>query len=185
MDPISFAIGCGATFIARTIDVDAKHMQETLRRAHEHKGTAFVEILQNCPVFNDEVWGEVQDRKTRVESTLPLQHGEPLVFGPDDNRRGIRIEHGVPMMVALGEGEDPVAKGVDVHDERVANTALASALASLARPEFPLPIGVFRAVEKPCYEDMLEQQVGTAVEQRGSGDLAALLHSGDTWTVEG
>jgi 2-oxoglutarate ferredoxin oxidoreductase subunit beta len=185
IDPLSFALGAGATFVARTVDVDAKHLQETLHRAHAHKGTAFVEILQNCPVYNDNEWGEIEDRATRVEASLVLEHGKPLVFGPKGARRGIRIERGVPSMVSLGDDEDPVAKGVVVHDERYETPAYAFALASLQRPAFPLPVGVFRAVEKPTYESLLSAQVEEATAKRGRGDLEALLQSGDTWTVGG
>ena len=183
VDPISFALGCGATFIARTIDVDAKHMQYVLKRAHEHKGTAFIEILQNCPVFNDDEWIEVEDRKQRVEAGLVLEDGQPLVWGADDQRKGIRIEDGIPSVVHLGSEEDPASKGIAIHHERYETPAYAFALASLQRPDFPIPIGVFRAVETPTYEAMLEAQVAEARRQRGEGDLAALLNSGDTWTV--
>ena len=183
VDPIAFALGSGATFVARTIDVDAQHLQETLRRAHAHRGTAFIEILQNCPVYNDDEWIEVEDRKQRVEAALVLDDGQPLVWGPADQRRGIRIEDGIPSIVALDAGEDPVSKGIAVHYERHETPAYAFALASLQRPAFPLPIGVFRAVEKPTYEAMLQQQVDDAISKMGKGDLAELLHSGDTWTV--
>ena len=184
VDPIRFALGAGATFVARSIDVDAPHLQNTLRRAHEHKGLSFVEILQNCPVYNDDVWIEVEERRQRVEAALVLEDGQPLVWGPEDHRRGIRISDGIPSIVSLGAGEDPVSKGIAAHYERHETPAYAFALASLQRPAFPLPIGVFRAVEKPTYESMLEQQVTNAIERRGKGDLTELLHSGDTWIVE-
>jgi 2-oxoglutarate ferredoxin oxidoreductase subunit beta len=184
VDPIAFALGAGATFVARSVDVNAPHLQEVLRRAHEHRGTAFVEILQNCPVYNDDEWIEIEDRKQRALTSLTLQDGEPLVWGPKGERRGIRIHDGIPSIVGLSEGDDPVAKGVAVHYERHETPAYAFALASLQRPDFPIPVGVFRAVEKPTYEAMLDAQVKRAVERRGQGDLAALLHSGDTWRVE-
>jgi len=183
VDPIAFALGAGATFVARAIDVDANHLQEVLHRAHAHLGTAFVEILQNCPVYNDDEWVEVEDRKTRTNASLVLKDGEPLVFGNEDNRQGIRIENGVPSIVRLGD-QDPVAAGIAVHREGHESPAYAFALASLTRPNFPVPIGVFRAVEKPTYETMLQHQVDDALAQRGPGDLSALLRSGDTWTVE-
>ncbi len=185
VDPVAFALGSGATFVARTIDVDAPHLQQTLKRAFEHKGTAFVEILQNCPVYNDDEWIEVEDRKTRSEAALVLEDGKPLVCGDRSAEpKGIRIENGVPSIVALRPGDDPVKAGVAVHHERWESPAYAFALASLQRPEFPLPIGVFRAVEKSTYENLLAGQIDAAVKKRGAGDLAALLHSGDTWTVE-
>lgn len=185
VDPIRFALGAGATFVARTVDVDAKHMQETLHRAHAHKGTAFVEILQNCPVFNDGEWAEVEDKKTRDAATLVLEQGKPLVFGDGENRQGIRSEHGRPRLIALPPGVDPVEAGVTVHDERSDSVAYSYVLAALARPKFPMPIGVFRAVGRPTYEDLLQDQIDEALQQRGRGDLQALLHSGDTWTVGG
>jgi len=184
IDPITFALGSGATFVARTIDVDAKHMQETLKRAHAHKGTSFVEILQNCPVFNDDVWKEVENKKSRSDSALVLEHGQPLVFGTPGAMKGIVIENGVPSVIELADGADPVEQGVVVHDDG-AGTARAFVLASLRRPNFPLPVGVLRETDKPCYEEMLEQEVQDATASRGQGDLAALLTSGDTWTVEG
>jgi 2-oxoglutarate ferredoxin oxidoreductase subunit beta len=183
IDPIAFALGCGATFVARTIDVDAKHMQTILTRAHEHKGTAFVEILQNCPVFNDGIWDEVKDRKSRIKASLVLEHGKPLVYGVADERRGIVFKDGIPAVIELAEDQDPVEAGVVVHDERPASPSYAGVLATLQRPNFPLPVGVFRAVEKPTYESMLQDQVDSAVSERGRGDLKALLHSGDTWEV--
>jgi len=184
IDPISFALGAGATFVARTIDVDAHHLQQTLRRAHAHKGTAFVEILQNCPVFNDGVWEDVQDRKKRVESSIALVQGEPLVFGTPGHLRGIGMEGGAPKIVELSDDDDPIEKGVVVHDEFLDSTAYAFALATLSLPEFPLPVGVLRESEKACYEQMLEDQIDDAVGTLGAGDLRSLLHSGDTWTVE-
>jgi 2-oxoglutarate ferredoxin oxidoreductase subunit beta len=183
VDPIAFALGAGATFVARTVDVDASGLQDVLRRAHEHKGTAFVEILQNCPVYNDGEWSAIEDKKTRVEAGLPLEHGRPLVFGGKGQRRGIRIEHGVPTVVPLRDDEDPIAAGVTVHDERHESPAYAFALATLAPPVFPIPVGVLRVVERPSYERMLDAQIESAVATRGKGDLAKLLRSADTWTV--
>jgi 2-oxoglutarate ferredoxin oxidoreductase subunit beta len=185
VEPIAFALGAGATFVARTVDVDAAHLQEMLHRAHAHRGTAFLEILQNCPVYNDGEWEEVEDRKSRIDASLHLEDGAPLVFGPPGARRGIRIHDGVPSIIELGDDEDPRAAGVAVHREAHESPSYAFALASLSRPRFPLPLGVFRAVEKSTYDELLEAQVASAREQRGEGDLAALLHSGDTWTVEG
>jgi 2-oxoglutarate ferredoxin oxidoreductase subunit beta len=184
VDPLAFALGSGATFVARTVDVDAPHLQEMLRRAHAHRGTAFIEILQNCPVYNDDEWIEVENRKTRVSAGLKLQDGEPLVYGAKGERRGIRIRDGIPSLIGLADDADPVAAGVAVHRERYETPAYAFALASLRRPEFPLPMGVFRAVEKPSYDAMLNAQVEHAVAQRGVGKLEDLLGSGEIWTVE-
>jgi 2-oxoglutarate ferredoxin oxidoreductase subunit beta len=184
VDPISFALGAGATFVARTVDVDAQHLQEVLRRAHEHKGTAFVEILQNCPVYNDDEWEEVEDRTQRVAAGLSLEHGDPLVYGPPNARRGIVIVDGVPSVVAIPDGADLRSLGVAVHDEHHTSPAYAFALATMQRPSFPIPLGVFRAVEKTTYEAMLQQQVDDAIARRGRGDLQKLLETGETWQVE-
>ncbi|MCS5636843.1 MAG: 2-oxoacid:ferredoxin oxidoreductase subunit beta [Myxococcota bacterium] len=183
IDPISFALGCGATFVARSIDVDAPHLQTILRRAHQHKGTSFVEILQNCPVFNDGIFSEVEDRKTRSETALVLEHGKPLTFGSAGSLKGIVLEHGVPMVIDLHDEDDPVERGVVVHDESHQTRSYASALATLKRPDFPVPVGVIREVEKPCYEDLLIDQVNEATERLGQGDLRTLLNQGDTWEV--
>ena len=184
VDPISFALGCGATFVARSIDTDARHLQEILRRAQSHRGTSFVEILQNCPVFNDDAWAELENRKTRADTSLLLEHGNPLVYGDIGHRRGIVMNGGVPSVIELQDDEDPISRGVVVHDEGYETPAYASSLATLERPEFPVPVGVFREVDLPRYEDSLQEQVDNAISQRGAGDLDALLHSGETWTVE-
>jgi 2-oxoglutarate ferredoxin oxidoreductase subunit beta len=183
VDPLSFALGAGATFVARTVDVDAKHLQATLERAASHRGTSFVEILQNCPVFNDGEWSELEDPTQRAQSTLPLRHGEPLVFGPEGARRGIVLDGFRPQVVELADDEDPLERGVLVHDERANDSGLAFLLAQLHRPTFPEAIGVLRAVERPTYEQLLGDQVDTERRRRGTGDLRALLRSADTWQV--
>jgi 2-oxoglutarate ferredoxin oxidoreductase subunit beta len=184
IDPIAFALGAGATFVGRAIDVDAPHLQDLLRRAHNHRGTAFIEILQNCPVYNDDEWLEVEDRNSRVEAALILEDGNPLVFGPPERLRGIRIKDGIPTVVKLQKGEDPIEAGVAIHNERYETPAYAFALASLNRPDFPLPIGIFRAVEKPPYGALLQDQVDNAIAVQGAGTLRGLLNSGDVWSVE-
>ncbi len=184
IDPLAFALGAGATFVARAIDVDGPGLQHLLRRAYDHPGTALIEILQNCPVYNDNEWVEVEDRKSRMNAALVLEDGEPLVYGSDDQRRGISLHDGIARVVDLEKGQDPIAAGVAVHNERYETPAYAFALASLRRPNFPLPIGVFRAVEKPTYDAMLQGQVAGAVVKRGAGSLRDLLFSGDTWTVD-
>ena len=184
VDPIAFALGCGATFVARTIDTDANHLQSILRRAHEHKGTAFVEILQNCPVFNDGAFSELEGRNTRADSSLLLEQGEPLVFGSPGNRKGVTLHHGNPALVDLTDDDDPVAKGVGIHDESRETTAYASVLATLHRPNFPVPVGVFREAEKSCYEQVLQQEVDEAIARSSKNKLASLMQSGETWTVE-
>jgi len=184
VDPVSFALGAGASFVARTVDVDPKHLQEMLHRAHAHKGTSFIEILQNCPVYNDGEWENVENKATRDEFTLRLVHGEPLVFGQPGNRRGIRIEDGTPVAVPLPDDSDPREAGIVVHDDFSPSVSYAFALASIAPPDLPTPVGVFRESERPSYDELLTKQVDDAVAEHGAGDLKTLLESGDTWTVE-
>lgn len=184
IDPVSLALGAGATFVARTVDVDAKHLQEILQRAYQHKGTSFVEIMQTCVVFNPTEWDEFENRKERQTTTLQLENGKPLVFGAPGALKGIRIQDGVPSVIDLADSDDPVSRGVAVHQENLNTSGYAAVLASLARPEFPVPIGVFHAVDKPCYDEMVQIQMDDAVAKRGRGTLEKLLHSGQTWTVQ-
>ncbi len=178
-NPISVALGAEGTFVARSIDVEAKHLQEIIRRAHAHKGTAFVEVLQNCNIFNDGAWSALTEKDTKADSQLVLEHGQPLVFGKNRDkgirRRGQRLE-----VVSLGNG---VAEAdLVVHDET--DAALAFLLSMMAPPEFPTPIGVFHAAERPTYESVVAQQIDAAQARQGVGNLEELLHRGDTWTVE-
>ncbi len=185
VDPVSFALGAGATFVARTVDVDAKSLQDVLQRAHAHKGTAFIEILQTCVVFNPTEWDEFENRKDRQATTLQLENGKPLVFGEPGALKGIRIQDGVPSVIDLAEGEDPLSRGVAVHQEDASSPGYAAILASLARPEFPTPIGILRAVNRPVYDEMVQIQKDDAVAKRGRGTVEKLLNSGQTWTVHG
>jgi 2-oxoglutarate ferredoxin oxidoreductase subunit beta len=166
-----------SAFVARSVDVEAKHLQEILRRAHAHRGASFVEILQNCNVFNDGAFADVTEKTTKADSTLVLEHGKPLIFGKNRDR-GIRLRDYQPEVVTLGDGVSE--SDILVYDER--NPALAYLIARLGPPEFPTPIGVFTAVERPCYEDGLGAQIAAA-KAKTPPDLAALLGRGDTWTV--
>ncbi len=179
--PLSIAIGAEATFVARTIDVDVQHLTETLRRAAAHKGTAFVEIYQNCKIFNDMVFEYASDKSVKADNTLYLEHGKPLIFGKDRNK-GIRL-HGLdPEVVELGSGiaQDDLL----IHDERAEEPSLAYLLSRMVYPRFPECVGVFRAVERPTYDGMLNQQLAEAVKGKGPGKLEDLFASDDTWVVE-
>lgn len=178
--PISLALGAGATFVARTSDSDFPHMQETLRRAAEHKGTAFVEVLQNCVVFNDGAYDAISDKSTRADTRLLLEHGKPLLYGMDGNR-GIRMRALQPEVVTVGENGVTTADLV-VHDERSENGGLAFFLSQFAAP-LPVPLGVFRAVEAPVYETLNSELAANTRQQRGQGTLDKLFNSGDTWTI--
>lgn len=179
--PLSLALGADATFVARTLDVDIHHLTETLKRAAAHKGTAFVEVYQNCKIFNDGVFEYATDKSVKADNVLQLQHGRPLVFGKDHNK-GIRL-HGLdPEVVELGNGiaQDDLL----VHDEKADEPSLAYLLSRMVHPNFPECIGVFRCVERPSYEDVLNKQVQEAIATRGAGKLEDLFASDETWVVE-
>jgi len=179
--PLSIAIGCEATFVARSIDVHIKHLGEMLRRAAEHRGTSFVEVYQNCNVFNDGAFSWATDRETKADTVLELEHGKPLIFGKNRDK-GIRLNGMEPEIVELGKGvtEDDLL----FHDEKAAEPSLAYLLSRMRYPEFPEPIGVFRDVDRPVYDEELNRQIDQAIEKYGRGDLEKLFAAGDTWTVE-
>jgi 2-oxoglutarate ferredoxin oxidoreductase subunit beta len=181
LHPISIAIGCEATFVARSIDVHIKHLGETLKRAAEHRGTSFVEVYQNCNVFNDGAFDYATDRDTKLETTIELEHGKPLIFGKNRDK-GIRLNGMDPEVVELGKGisEDDLL----FHDEKCPEPSLAYLLSRMSYPNFPEPIGVFRAVDRPRYDDLINRQIEDARKNRGEGDLEKLFHGGETWRVE-
>lgn len=181
LHPLSVAIGAEATFVARTVDVNVKHLESTLQRAAEHKGISFVEIYQNCPIFNDGSFEYATGKDTRDETTLMLEHGKPLVFG-GEKKRGIRLHGMDPEIVELGGEitEDDLL----FHDERQAEPSLAYLLSRMHYPDFPEPLGVFRCVERPTYEDMMMSQISGAIESKGPGKLDDLFDDGETWVVE-
>jgi 2-oxoglutarate ferredoxin oxidoreductase subunit beta len=181
-NPVSLALGAEASFVARTHDMDRKHMQEMFRRAHDHKGSAFVEIYQNCNVFNDGAFEKITGKEVRSDNLIPLVHGEPIRFGSE-------MQHGVVMepdgRLRVAEVADVGEDALLVHDEARDEPGLAFQLSRLARgPYEPTPIGVFRAVARPEYGEAMSRQLLDANERRGPGDLASLLASGGTWTVE-
>jgi len=180
LNPLSLAIGCEATFVARSIDVNIKHLSEMLRRAAEHKGTAFVEVYQNCNVFNDGAWDYATDKETKADTVVELEHGKPIIFGKNRDR-GIRLNGTQPEIVELGKGvkEDDLL----FHDERAPEPTLAYLLSRMRHPEFPEPIGVFRAVQRPLYDVELNKQITDSRAKRGEGDLNKLFSSGECWTV--
>jgi 2-oxoglutarate/2-oxoacid ferredoxin oxidoreductase subunit beta len=180
LHPLSFAIGVGATFIARTIDSDTNHLAWTLDQAGRHKGASFVEIFQNCVIFNDDAFKDVTDRTVRPDNSVLLEHGKPLIFGKERNK-GIRMNGFKPEVVTLGEGVSE--KDILVHDAKNADPSYAFLLANMELPELPVPIGIFRSVEKPTYEDLLHTQVAKAKQAQGEGDLRKILFDTETWTV--
>ncbi len=182
-NPVGLALGADATFVARTIDNDRKHFGEVLRSAAEHKGAAFIEIYQNCNVFNDGAFAAVRDKQAGAQQNqIRLEHGQPIRFGKDGERGVVQRSDGSLEIVTVADvGEEALL----VHDAHRAEPSLAFALAHLSeRPTGPTPIGVFREIGRPVYGRAMDEQLEEAKERLGQGDLAALLHSGDTWTVE-
>ena len=181
LHPLSIAIGCEGTFVARSIDTNIKHLGSTLKRAADHSGTAFVEVYQNCNIFNDGAWDYATNRDSKADTTLELEHGKPLIFGKNRDK-GIRLNGMDPEVVELGKGitEDDLL----FHDEKATEPSLAYLLSRLRYEDgFPEPIGVFRAVDAPRYDLELNKQVAEAQEKKGTGDLNQLFNAADTWTV--
>jgi 2-oxoglutarate ferredoxin oxidoreductase subunit beta len=182
-NPISVALGSGATFVARTMDRDPQHMQSMVKEAAQHKGTSLVEVFQNCNIFNDGAWAKYTDKDTRHDNVVYLEHAKPLVFGAAKDK-GIRLEGFSPKVVDLTDGK----YGVDdllVHDNQAKDATYAFILSHMMdNPVLPVPVGVFRAVTKTCYEDALNAQMLAVKERLGKPNLQALLEAGDTWEVK-
>ncbi len=180
--PLSLAIGAEATFVARSVDIFQQHLKETLKKAAAHQGSAFVEILQNCNIFNDGAWENLTEKDARSERVIQLEHGQPLIFGKN-HEKGIRMKGFDLEVVTLGNGV--TEKDLLVHDEQNPNPAYAFLLSQMELQDgFPTPIGVLRAIQAPRYEDLVASQIQTVTAKRGRGDLGALLLAGDTWTVK-
>ncbi|MFD0386186.1 2-oxoacid:ferredoxin oxidoreductase subunit beta [Streptomyces stramineus] len=184
-NPVSLAIGAEASFVARTVDSDRKHLTEVLRQAAAHPGTALVEIYQNCNIFNDGAFEVLKDKDQATEAVIRLEHGQPIRFGTDNTKGVIRDQATGDLHVVevTPENEDRIL----VHDAHAASPTTAFALSRLADPDtlHHTPIGVFRSTDRPVYDTQMTDQLETATEQHGKGDLAALLAGGDTWTVVG
>jgi 2-oxoglutarate ferredoxin oxidoreductase subunit beta len=180
-NPLALALGAGATFVARSVDIFQQHLKETLRRAAQHRGTAFVEIYQNCNIFNDKAFSYMTEKETREEQTLQLEHGKPLIFGKG-RRRGIRLRGAALEAFDIGPESPSSIDDCLVWDEKVASPALAFLAAQLLPPELPTALGVLRAVERPSYESGVVAQIHD-LEKARPGRLEDLLTAGDTWTV--
>jgi 2-oxoglutarate ferredoxin oxidoreductase subunit beta len=174
-NPLSLVIGAEATFVARSIDTDRAHLTQVLRAAANHRGSAFVEIFQNCNIYNDGAFDFVRDDKT---NRIYLEHGKPVVFG-EEGARGVRQRQDGSVEVVDTADESELL----VHDTHAAEPSQAFALSRLTRESCgATPIGVFRDVERPVYDDLMGEQIQAAREQK-EGDLGALLHAGDTWAI--
>jgi 2-oxoglutarate ferredoxin oxidoreductase subunit beta len=181
--PVRTALASQATFVARTVYSDPNHMSQVIEAAARHHGTAFVEILQNCVVFNDGAFQREADRRLASEQRINLEHGKPVRFGKD-GCKGILVKDMEPCVVDLPPGEEPPPGSTLIHNAEASSPALAELLAALVPPNFPIATGIFRKVQRPVYEDSLMEQVRTAQSAKGRGRLEDLLNSGATWEVQ-
>lgn len=182
VNPAAFALGAGATFFARTVDTDAKHMITVLEEAAAHKGTALIEILQNCVVFNDGAWDDLSDKKKKNESNLILEDGQPLVF--DGGKKGIALDKASLRPVIVDLEKEPARKAeLIVHDAQDPSGIMGHIYAQMWWPQFPVPMGVFRKRLQPTYDGLVADQLQLAYKKSGEGDLKKLLFSGDVWQV--
>ena len=181
IQPLSIALAAEASFVARSVDTHTEHLQETLERAGHHHGSAFVEVLQNCNIFNDGAYREFTERDVRDDRMLVLEHGKPMIFGTD-RAKGIRLNGLRPEIVTLGENGVTEADLL-VHDEESEDPYLAYMLSRMWWPDFPVPVGVLRRTARPTHDQLAVGQIEDAVTRQGAGDLGKLLVSGETWTV--
>ena len=179
LNPMLFALSAGATFIARTFDTDSKGMQDIFKEAAKHKGTSFVEIYQNCNIFNDGTFSAVYERSEREDRILRLNNGKILVFGKDQNK-GIRLRGLKPVIVDLDK--DFNEKDLLIHDQFCEDSTLANLLSGFDYPDFPVPMGIIRQVESPTYGEKIEEQIKSQIEKKGVGNLEKLLRGNHVWT---
>ncbi|OKI86165.1 2-oxoacid:ferredoxin oxidoreductase subunit beta [Streptomyces sp. CB02414] len=184
-NPVSLALGAEASFVARTVDSDRKHLTEVLRQAADHPGTALVEIYQNCNIFNDGAFDALKDKQRAQEAVIRLEHGEPVRFGAEGAKGVVRDRATGDLQVVTVTPDNEA--DVLIHDAHASSPTTAFALSRLADPDtlHHTPIGVLRSVVRPVYDTLMSDQLDTAVEQNGKGDLGTLLAGNDTWTVIG
>ncbi len=181
INPLSLAFAAEATFVGRSMDVDPKHLSAMVEKLAAHKGSGILEVYQNCNIFNDGAFKSFNERDVKEDRMLYLEHGKPLVFGKDKSK-GIRLNGLSPEVVTIGENGVTV-DDLLVHDENAAEPNLSYIIGRMQFPEYPVPMGVFRSVSKPTYEDMLKNQVESAIAAKGPGSLEKLINSGETWTI--
>ena len=182
INPLSLAIASEATFVARSIDIDVKHLGAMVEAAARHKGISFIEVYQNCNIFNDKAFDYFAERTVRSDRVLYLEHGKPMIFGKERNK-GIRMNGALPEVVTIGEN-GITENDLLVHDIHLNDPSVAFMLARMEQPEFPQPVGIFRTIDRPTYEDMMLDQIDASIAKSGPGSLEKLIHSGDTWVVE-
>ena len=179
-NPLTLALGAGATFVSRTIDKETKHLQEMIKRSHVHKGTSFMEIYQNCNIFNDGAFSQLTDRDSKLDSVLWLENNSPMIFGVEKNK-GIRLDGNIPKVVEIGKKWS--VDDVLVHD--ASDYVIASLLSNMTYNEdFPDPIGVLYAIEDTTYEDMMIDQLNEAAKKKDKGTIQDIINAGDTWVVK-
>jgi 2-oxoglutarate ferredoxin oxidoreductase subunit beta len=182
-NPLALALGADATFIARSMDRDPKHLQMILARSHQHKGSSFVEIYQNCNIFNDGAFEVYTEKSTKADEALFLEHGKPLIFGANQDK-GIKIEGLRPVVVNLSEGVN--ADDLWIHDEYDFYKAqILTRMFDDTKSEghFPRPFGVFFQTERPCYEDVMAMQIDETIATKGKGNLDKLLRGKEVWEI--
>jgi 2-oxoglutarate/2-oxoacid ferredoxin oxidoreductase subunit beta len=182
LNPLSLAIASEATFVARSIDIDVKHLGVIVEAAAKHKGVSFLEVYQNCNIFNDGAFDYFAERGVRPEKVLYLEHGKPMIFGKDRNK-GIRMKGALPEVVTIGENGITEAD-ILVHDIYLNDPSVAFMLARMEQPDFPQPVGIFRSIDRPSYDQLLVDQIDSAIAKSGPGSLDKLINTGDMWTVE-
>ena len=181
-NPTSLALGSQASFVARTIDRNPKHIQSILKSAHAHKGTSFVEIYQNCNIFNDGAYENLTNKEVASDNIIELENGQPMIFGKNHNL-GIHLDCNVPKIIDIDNDNNVSIDDVLVHNEK--DIVVASMLSSFTHNDiFPTPIGIIYAVDEPIYEDLLQDQINMAIDKQGKGDVEALLNSGNIWEVK-
>ena len=179
LNPLSIAVGAGCTFIARSIDVDVKHCDAVMQEAAAHRGASFIEIYQDCNIFNHKAWFYASQKDSRTDNTILVKHGEPMIFGADKDK-GLRMNGYKIEVVSLGDGVGE--EDLLVHDET--DSGLAFLLSQLRHPEFPEPMGViYRRADRHAYESLVHGQISEAVEAKGTGDIKSLITEGETWEV--
>ena len=179
-NPLTVALGAGATFVSRTIDKELKHMQSMIKRSHAHKGTSFMEIYQNCNIFNDGAFLAQTDRDQKAETVLILENGQPMIFGKEKDK-GVRLDGNKPVIVDIGHKWS--IDDVLVHDE--SDYVIASLLSNMSyQTDFPDPIGVLYAVESETYEETMVAQINEAIKKKPNGNVQDIINAGDTWVVK-
>jgi 2-oxoglutarate/2-oxoacid ferredoxin oxidoreductase subunit beta len=184
-NPPALALGAGATFVARAVDIEGVHMGAVLKAAAEHKGSTYVEIYQNCPVFNDGAYTFMTEKAVKADAMLRMEHGKPLLFGKD-NKKGIRFNPQTAELEVVTIGENGVTeKDILVHDAKREDPTLAFMLANLStKAGFPTPIGVFRDIRRPTADELTWETIKSVKAKKGDPDMRKLLAGSDTWTIK-